>query len=158
MSIMKNNHLTDEILQAFLLKEIQDDTIDTHIAECSSCRAKLENYQYLVNSLRKVEPETFSFDVTTVVMHKIEQYEKQEKTKKALVFWGILVVFIGSVVLISLPFLLPILSLFSSMTLFTNIFIAGSGLSVLTFLLSDIYKQYKIKEKILFKDNLQPIV
>lgn len=154
---MKNNHLTDEILQAFLLHEIQDDTIDTHIAECSICRAKLENYEYLVDSLQKVEPETFSFDVTSVVMHKIEQYEKQEKTKKALVIWGILIVFIGSVVLISIPFLLPILSLFSSMTLFTNIFIAGSGLGVLIFLLFDLYKQYKIKEKILFEDNLQPI-
>ena len=155
---MKSNHLTDEILQAFLLKELQDDTLDPHIAECSSCRAKLENYQYLVASLQKVEPEAFSFDVTTVVMHKIELYERQENTKKALVFWGILVVLIGSVVLISFPFLLPILSVFSSMTLFTNIFIVGTGLSVLIFLLSDIYKQYKIKEKILFEDNLQPII
>ncbi len=154
---MKNNHLTDEILQAFLLKEIQDDIIVTHIAECSICQAKLENYQYLIDSLQKVEPETFSFDATTVVMHKIEQYERQEKTKKAFVFWGILIVFAGTVVLISIPFVLPILSVFSSMALFTNIFILGTGLSVLIFLLSDIYKQYKIKEKILFEDNLQPI-
>lgn len=154
---MKHNHLTDEILQAFLLQEIQNDSIDTHIAECLICRAKLENYQYLVDSLQKVEPETFSFDVTTVVMHKIEQYEKQENTKKALAFWGILIVFAGSVLLISIPFLQPILSLFSSMAFFTNIFIVGTGLCVLIFLLSDLYRQYKIKEKILFEDSMQPI-
>lgn len=154
---MKSNHLTDEILQAFLLKEIVDDTLDTHIVECSICRAKLENYRYLVASIQKIEPEPFSFDVTTVVMQKIELYEKQENIKRALVFWGLLIFFIGSVVLISLPFLLPILRVFYSMALFTNIFIAGTSISVLIFLLSDIYKQYKIKEKILFEENLQPI-
>lgn len=154
---MKSNHLTEEILQAVLLKDIQNDTIDAHIGECSICRAKLENYQNLVESLQKVEPETFSFDVTTVVMHKIELFEKQKNTQKALAFWSILIIFIGSLVLISLPFLIPILNVFSSITLYTNIFIVGSGLSVLIFLLSDLYKQYKIKEKILFEDNLQPV-
>jgi hypothetical protein len=43
------------------------------------------------------------------------------------------------------------------MTLFANLFIVGTGIGVVIFLLSDIYKQYKIKEKILFEDNLQPI-
>ncbi len=154
---MESNHLTDEILQAFLLKEIQDDSLHAHIAACAICRAKLENYQYLLAGIRKVEPETFSFDVTTVVMHKIELYEKQENTKKSLVYWGIVMVFIASVVSISLPFLRPILSLFSSITFWTNIFIVGTGLSVLIFLLTDVYKQYKIKERILFEDNLQPV-
>lgn len=155
---MKNSHLTEEILQAFLFKEIQDDSTEAHIAECSICRAKLENYQYLVASIQKAEPETFSFDVTTVVMQKIEVYEKQENIKKVLVIWGLLIFFIVSIVLISLPFSLPILRVFYSMALFTNIFIGGTSICVLIFLLSDIYKQYKIKEKILFKENLQPIV
>lgn len=154
---MKSNHLTDEILQAFLLKEILDDKLETHIAKCSICRTKLENYQYLVASIQKAAPEPFSFDVTTVVMQKIELYEKQESIKKALVFWGLLIFFIGTVVLISLPFLLPILRVFYTLTLFTIIFIVGTSISVLIFLFSDIYKQYKIKEKILFEDNLQPI-
>jgi len=68
---MTNNHLTDETLQAFLLKEIQDDTITAHLAVCSSCREKLGNYQHLVVGIQKIESETFSFDVTTVVMDRI---------------------------------------------------------------------------------------
>ncbi len=154
---MKSNHLTDEILQAYLLKEIQDETIETHIAKCSICRTRLENYKFLVDSIQESEPEDFSFDVTTVVMQKIELYEKHENLKRALVFWGLLIFFIVGVVLISLPFSLPILRVFYSMALFTHIFIGGTSICVLIFLLTDIYKQYKIKEKILFEENLQPI-
>lgn len=156
MSIMKSKHLTDEILQAFLLKEIQDDALHAHIAGCSICRTKLENYQHLITNLRKVESEAFSFDVTTVVMKKIEGYERQKNTKRVLAFWGVLGVLVLSVVLISIPFLKPILSVFFSMPLLTGIFIVGSGISVLIFLLSDSYNQYKIKEKIIFEKNLQP--
>ncbi|MDZ4147446.1 MAG: hypothetical protein U1C58_04095, partial [Flavobacteriaceae bacterium] len=61
---MKSTHLTDENLQAFILNEIQDDTIATHLAVCPNCREKLEKYQHLIVGITKIAPETFSFDVT----------------------------------------------------------------------------------------------
>lgn len=154
---MKNNHLTDETLQAFLLNEIQDDAINIHIAECSVCCAKLENYQHLIVRINAITPETFSFDVTSVVMHKIEQYSIQENRKQHLIFWGIMAALIGSIVLLGLPFLQPIISVFYAKSLFTNLFIIGTGLCVVLFFVVDIYKLYTIKEKILFDNNLQPI-
>lgn len=144
---MKSKHLTEEILQAFLLKEIHDDTIAIHIAECSICRTKLENYQYLVDSIQQITPETFSFDVATVVMDKIVHYEQKKNRKNVLVFWGTLVVLLGGIGFMGLPVLQPILKAFSSIPLFTNLFIWGTSVSVVLYLLADIYKQYKIKEK-----------
>jgi hypothetical protein len=154
---MKNNHLTDEILQAFLLNEIQDDAVHIHIAECSICRAKLENYQHLIAQIDKITPETFSFDVTTVVMHKIEQHAIQENIKHNLIFWGIMAALTGSIVLLSLPFLQPIVRIFYTTSFFTNLFIIGTGLCVVIFFVADMYKLYNVKEKILFDNNLQPI-
>lgn len=144
---MKSKHLTEEILQAFLLKEIHDETIATHIAECSLCRTKLENYQYLVGNIQQIAPETFSFNVADAVMDRIVQYEKKENTKKVLVFWGTLVALSGGIVFMGLPLLQPILKVFYSIPLFTNLFIWGTSISVVIYLLADIYKQYKIKEK-----------
>ena len=42
---MTNDHLTDEILQAYLFEEMQDDAIASHISVCKECRKKytLEN-------------------------------------------------------------------------------------------------------------------
>lgn len=154
---MKNNHLTDETLQAFLLNEIQDDAINIHITECSICCAKLENYQHLIAQINKITPETFSFDVTTVVMHKIEQHATQENIKQGFIFWGILAALIGSIVLLSLPFLQPIVSVFYAKSFFTNLFIIGTGICVVLFFVADIYKRYNAKEKILFDNHLQPI-
>jgi hypothetical protein len=154
---MKNNHLTDETLQEFLLNEIQDDAINVHIAECSICYTKLENYRHLIERINEITPETFSFDVTNVVMHKIEQYVVRENTIRDLIFWGIMATLIGSIVLLSLPFLKPIVSVFYTKSLFTNLFIIGTGICVVIFFVADIYKLYKAKEKILFDNNLQPI-
>ena len=42
---MTNDHLTDEILQAYLFEEMQDDAIASHISVCKECRKKIENYQ-----------------------------------------------------------------------------------------------------------------
>ena len=72
---MTNDHLTDEILQAYLFEEMQDDAIASHISVCKECRKKIENYQQLVNNLTKISPDSFAFDVTTLVMNNIVQYE-----------------------------------------------------------------------------------
>ena len=154
---MKNNHLTDETLQAFLLNEIQDDAVNSHIAGCAVCSAKLENYQHLIERINKITPEPFSFDVTTVVMHKIEQHVVQENRKQDWIFWGIMTALTGGIVLLSLPFLQPIVNIFYATSFFTNLFIIGTGLCVVIIFVADLYKLYTVKEKILFHNNLQPV-
>lgn len=155
---MINNHLTDDTLQAFLLKEIQDDTITAHLAACSSCREKLGNYQYLVVGIQKIALETFSFDVTTVVMDRIMLFERQESRKQELILWGLLTLLLVVMASFSIPFITPILTIFYSIPFFTTLFLVGTGLGVLLFLLADMSKQFKLKEEKIFHNKLQPIL
>jgi hypothetical protein len=155
---MKSIHLTDEILQAYLLKEIQDDTIATHLTVCSTCRQRLGEYLFLIDSVQKIKTEPFSFDVTTLVMNKIMLYEKKKSKKQELIFWGLLLLLLTVLSSLSIPFIPQILAIFYSKSIFTTLLVTGTGLVVLLFLLADIIQQYKTKEDKLFKNNLQPIL
>lgn len=155
---MKNDHLTDETLQAFLLNEMQDDTIAKHLAVCTNCGKKLETYQHLMIGISKIAPETFSFDVTTVVMDKIMRYGAKKSKKREFVFWALLIFLFVGISSLSIPFIHKILTVFNSNSIFTMLLVIGMGLVVLLFLLVDIYQQYKTKEEKIFKNNLQPIL
>ncbi|WP_298223682.1 hypothetical protein [Flavobacterium sp.] len=155
---MKNDHLADETLQAFLFHERQDDTVATHLAECTNCREKLEKYQHLNDSLSEIAPETFSFDLTTAVMDKIMQYEKKKSKKQEFVFWALLTFLAVIMASLAIPFIPKILTVFYSKSIFATLLVVGTGLVVLLFLLADIHQQYKTKEQKIFKNNLQPIL
>lgn len=153
---MKSPHLTDETLQAFLLSEMQEDAIATHLAVCSNCREKLETYRQLMLGISKTAPETFSFDVTSVVMDKIMLYEKKKSKKQGLFFWGVLTFLFLVIVSLAIPFIPKLLPVFYSKSIFTTLLVIGTGVVVFLFLLADINQQYKAKEEKVFKNNLQP--
>jgi predicted anti-sigma-YlaC factor YlaD len=145
---MKNNHLTDETLQAFLLKEIQDHTIAIHLAECSTCRKRLEEYQYLIDSMQKIKTQTFSFDVTSLVMEKIIDVEAQkEKNTNILLYMSLSIVSIVALGLLS-PYIKIIFTQFKSFSIMANVFMFFSVLGVIVFLVDDLFRQYKQKEKL----------
>ena len=146
---MTNNHLTEETLQAFLLKETQEDSISMHLSACTNCREKLEEYQYLIDDVKKVKAETFSFDVASLVMEKIIAVETQKEKNTSTVLY--LSMFIVSVVTLFLvyPFLKPILIQFKSFSVMTIIFILVSTVGIAIFLLNDLFRQYKQKEILL---------
>ncbi len=146
---MTNNHLTDEALQAFLLKEIQDDTIAHHLTICSDCQKRLSEYNYLIERVQKIKAETFSFDVTSVVMEKIVETETQ-KTKKTYIglFAGLLMISI-IVSLLLYPYVKVIFTLLKASSIMTNAFILVSALGIAAFLLNDVFRQYKQKEMLL---------
>lgn len=156
--MMKTIHLTDEILQAYLLKEIHDDTIAMHLAVCPICKERLETYQLLIDSVRETTPEIFSFSVTTLVMNNIMLYEKKKSKKQELRFWGLLIFLVMVISSFSIPFMPRIFAIFYSTSILTTLLVIGTGLIVLLFLLADIIQQYKTKEDKLFKNNLQPVL
>jgi hypothetical protein len=146
---MTNNHLTEEILQAYLLNEIQDDKIATHLFECLSCQKKLEEYQILIDRVQKIKPETFSFDVTTVVMEKIKEIETQkEKNTNSVMYLSLSSISITALVLLY-PYIKSIYTQFKLFTVMGNLFVLVSALGVTIFLLNDIIRQYKQKELML---------
>jgi len=146
---MPNNHLTDETLQAFLLKETKDDSITIHLKVCSTCRKRLEEYQYLIDSVQKIKTETFSFDVTSLVMGKIKEVETQKEKNTNIVLYMILsIVSIVAMVLLY-PYIRIIFAQFKSFSIMENVFMLVSVLGVVIFLLNDLFRQYKQKEILL---------
>lgn len=146
---MINNHLTDEAIQTYLLKEVQDDAITKHLAECSICKIKLKEYDLLINNMQKIKTETFSFDVTSLVMEKIIEVETQ-KEKKAN---AVLYISLSSVLIIAMFLLYPsiktIFIQFKTFSIIGNAFMIVSVLGVVVFLLNDLFRQYKQKEMLL---------
>lgn len=155
---MKNGHLTDEVLQAFLLEEILDDSVSEHLSACTKCRKSLEEYKEMINSMQKMNRETFCFDVTILSMNNIILYEKKKSKKQELLFWGLLIFLLITISSFSIPYIDTILAIFLSKSIFTTLFVLGTGLVILLFLLADIRQQYKTKEEKIFKNNLQPIL
>lgn len=148
---MKSDHLTDETLQAFLLNEMQDDTIATHLVACSDCRENLEKYQHLMAGISKIAPETFSFDVTSLVMAKIKEVETQkEKNANIVLYLSLSAVSIIAMVLLY-PYIKTIFVQFKSLSVIGYVFMLVSTLGVVVFLLNDIIRQYKQKEMLLLQ-------
>jgi uncharacterized membrane protein len=148
---MKSIHLTDETLQAYLLNELQDETIATHLAACPNCLKRLEEYQHLIAGFSKIAPETFSFEVTSLVMDKINEVETQKEKNKNIVLY----LSLSSVLLVALIFLYPYFNvIFTQLKLFSiveNLFMLVSVLGVVIFLLYDLFRQYKQKEMFLLQ-------
>jgi hypothetical protein len=148
---MKNNHLTDEILQTLLLNEVQDEIVDKHISECQVCKEKMKNYQFLFTSIKKVEPETFSFDVTSLVMEKIYEVEIKKEKNANIALYMCLSIILIIVFILLYPYVKTIFSQFKSSSIMANAFMMVSTLGVTIFLLKDIYRQYKRKEMLILQ-------
>lgn len=148
---MNTNHFTDEAIQDFILLRIEDEKFDLHISECPECKAKMESYKVLMNALSNLEPETFSFDVTALVMKKIEVTETETVLSSAFTWFTITSIFILAVIILNLSFLKPIIQIFLSLSLMDNTFILISALCVFIFLAKDVISQYKQKEKLLLQ-------
>ena len=146
---MKNKHLSDENLQAFALHELMDATIALHIIECTACNAKFETYQNLFRTIHTLEPETFSFDVSVLVMQKINVTE----TKKASFVNYVLIMFLVLAIIViaaaSFPLLIPVLKAFRAINNTPTIFIFSSAFGIFFYLFMDVIRQYKQKEKLL---------
>ncbi len=146
---MTKKHLSDAILQAYLLKEIQDDSINKHLKECLACQQKFEEYQFLIENVQKVKTDPFSFDVTSLVMEKIKEAEtRKEKKKHIVLYMSLSTVSIAAMGLLY-PYIKILFTQFKSFSIITNFFMLVSALGVAAFLLFDLFRQYQQKEKLL---------
>lgn len=146
---MNNDHLTDDIIQAYVLQEVADKPIALHISVCASCKAKLESYRVLMHTIGNIEPETFSFDATALVMQKIRQSENRKATIGDYALSAISGLLILGVFILCIPFIKPVFQLFHAVTGIANVLIVVSALSVLLFLSADVFRQYRQHEILL---------
>lgn len=155
---MKSIHLTDQVLQGYLLKEISYDTIANHLSECSICQQRLDEYRLLIAGIEETTTENFSFDITAVAMNAIVLYEKKRKLKQEFLFWSLLISLCMVIISFAIPFMPQILALFSGKFTSATLLVITTGFFVLLFLWIDISRQFKLKENKIFKTHLQPIL
>lgn len=146
---MNSNHLTDDIIQAYLLQEISDNQIALHISGCANCKAKMESYQTLMHTMGTLKSETFSFDATALVMQKIEATETKKTARGSYALIAVLSILILGVILFSIPIAEPIIQEFRSLNVIDSAFIIVSAGGVFIFLFKDMFRQYKQKEMLL---------
>lgn len=155
--MIKSIHISEESLQSYLLKEIQDDSIAAHLEKCSLCQKRLEDYRVVIKNLQKTEPEYFTFDVTALVMHTVTGYEKRKSRRQEFAFWGMLVLIVIGISSLSLPFLPVVFKMFFSGSGLITLLAIGMGSGVFFYLLADIIRQNQVKEGKFFNGNLQPM-
>lgn len=141
--MMKSNHLSDEKIQAYILNEVQDEILKSHIDDCPACQLKLDEFRFLIESVKKLEPEVFSFDVSALVMENVELYEKKKSVQRDLFFWGILGFLLLFFSFLSIPFLPMIAGIFYLKSAATSLLLVGTGVGVFIFLTLDIIRQNK---------------
>ena len=155
---MKSIHLTDEILQDYLLKEVSDNEMVNHLNECSICQQKLDAYRFLIKGIQETTIEAFPFNVSTLAMNTVMLYEKKRKLKQELFLWSLLILLCMVIIVVAIPYISQILALFTGKFNSTMLLVIGTGFFVLLFLLIDILRQLKMKENEIFKNHLQPIL
>jgi uncharacterized membrane protein len=155
---MKDIHLIDEVLQAFLLNETNDNSISNHLAACSTCKKRLEEYQLLFDSVKEIKAEVFSFELTSLAMNSIMLYERKKTRKETMFYWGLLVILLLTISSFSIPYIPSILSIFSANSIFTTLLVIITGLVVLLFLFADLILEYNKKKQELFENILQPTI
>ena len=141
---MNTNHLTEEVIQGYILQEITDEQLSSHISECADCRAKIESYKALMNMIGNIKPERFSFDVTALVLQKIEEKESKRKVLGSYALITILSVAILGVILFSFSIIEPIIQVFRSLKAIDN---ASTSVAAQAF--SDELVVFKFREVLL---------
>jgi predicted anti-sigma-YlaC factor YlaD len=148
---MENEHLTEENIQAFILKEIVDESIQIHLSHCYECQAKYDTYETLVSDLSLLQHETFSFDVTAVVMQKIEAVESKKIVENNNLLYAILGLSCVGFFAVLLPYFKIIFLYFLRLSIFENGLLFITALGITIYLLGDIFKNYKKNELLLFE-------
>ena len=82
---MKDNHLTEEDLQAYVTDlSILPAVKLSHVADCRQCQEEIEAYQLIISVINEQPAFRFDIDLSAVVLEKIHP-EKEKKFKKMIV-------------------------------------------------------------------------
>jgi hypothetical protein len=139
-----SEHLSEEEIQEYVLNEQNNE----HIQTCALCKAKVEAYQLLITAIEQEPPPVPDFDITDLVMAKLE-------TKKTANGWIYVFMVTGLVISGAFIYLVrtDIAVLFNGISTFLIYLFAITGLFILIAMVADQYKTYKNKMSML--DTLQ---
>jgi hypothetical protein len=141
-------HLTDNEVQQYVVdKQHCEVKIVAHIHLCEECRSKVEVYQLLITEIKQQSQPAFDFDLSKMVLQQLPSPVPKVSNDKLLVwlFVSIGIVFIGG----GLYFFQNYFDLFEGIRAIFIYLIVITAVTVLAYLLIDMYKKYKQGMKVL---------
>ena len=142
---MIQEHLSDEKIQEYILQGETDERIGLHFSRCEACEKKLKAYSVLINAVNSIEPAAFTFNVSELVMQKIETQSKKEKIEM-YIFYALLLGGILVPIYFILPMIATIFKRFQSIPSTSMALLITGTLGVILFLIIDMFRVQKEKE------------
>jgi len=148
---MKNEHLSEEEIQALAMGTENQSKFHGHLQHCIKCRKSIEAYQTIFTALAQQPMLTFGFDVT-LPTEIATQKVKPNPTSFPILALGIL-----SFLTLSLGIVGWLASRTSSQgLLISNVIIIGIATLILCGLLADMSIKYRRKISTIRQSNMQP--
>ena len=121
--------------------------LSEHIHLCEECRSKVEVYQLLITGIKQQPQPAFDFDLSKMVLQQLPSTKTTIANDKALVlifgFMGI--AFIGGAIYLFQKYF----DLFEGMKTIFIYLIIITAITVLIYLLIDMYQKYQKEMKVL---------
>ena len=145
---MIEKHPPEEVLQEFTLGENVSEAISEHIRHCVQCQARVSGYQLMFSKLKMQEKAVFDFNVSELVLPRIQP----EPSKPALDKWLIYLAIFSAIGLsggILYVFAESIRELFAGFTRVVLCLVIITAFAILLFQCFDVYNRYQKKIKAL---------
>jgi hypothetical protein len=145
---MVTKHLTDDEVQQYAIdKSNCEKQIAEHIHLCEVCRSKVEVYLLLVTGINQQPQPVFNFDLSKMVLQQLPSPKATIATDNALIwifgFMGI--AFLGGAIYLFQSYF----DLFEGIKTIFIYLIVITAITVLVYLLIDMYKKYQKEMKVL---------
>lgn len=140
---MKTDHISDDDIQQLILTNITcDDSIIQHVRICPTCSRRVERYRLIFSALEKQPSPTFDFDLTGMVLSRIEATERSHTSTGGLKYW--IIAFISATIAIA-TYLLgeSLLNMFSGVSAMSLYLVATTAATFLAFQIGDMIKKHK---------------
>ena len=145
---MVTKHLTDDEVQQFVIdKPNCENRIAEHIQLCEECRSKVEVYQLLITGIKQQPQPAFDFDLSKMVLQQLPSPKTTIANDNALIWiFGLMgIAFLGGVVYLFRRYF----DLFEGIKTIFIYLIVITAITVLLYLLIDMYKKYQKEMKVL---------
>jgi hypothetical protein len=144
-----NKHCSDSDIQAFVLQK-NDCSADVkeHMAHCTHCAAKAQQYMLLAEAIEAQPQPVFNFDVAAAVMAKLPA-PQQKTAGKNLLIYGVIAICILIPGIIVYLFMNIFASIFHAINTMLYALIFTTVASLFVFLCIDMYRKYKAQMRAL---------
>lgn len=145
---MVTKHLMDDEVQQYAAdKRNCEKRIAEHIHVCGECRFKVEVYQLLITGIKQQPQPAFDFDLSKMVLQQLPSSKTTIANDKALIWiFGLMgIAFLGGAIYVFQRYF----DLFEGIKTIFIYLIVITAITVLVYLLIDMYKKYQKEMKVL---------